>query len=236
MSTEEQLDRVAELRGRGAGPKQVARALGIRPGEAARLVREAAARARSENSDPAVVGCWISPGWSTGLGIAGENPGWPVGDQQGAGTEGLVSVLLARRHRFDRVSVAGYLVDAYCLGVKDALGPEITDEAKLGRFSAEFFSAYSREPLAAPLELARELVFGAVEYARGLGFSPHPDFAAARELLGSWSGPGVITFGNEGKPEYVAGPYDDPQPIIRKLERSCGRGNFHFTMPMGPLG
>jgi hypothetical protein len=58
-------------------------------------------------------------------------------------------------------------------------------------------------------------------------------FATARELLGSWREPGVITFGNEGEPEYVARPYDEPGPIIRKLERSCGRGNFQFTMPMG---
>jgi hypothetical protein len=232
VSSDERLDRVAELRSRGAGPKQVARALGIRPAEAARLVRQAAVRAQNEDPEPELVGYWVSPGWSTGLGIAGEHPDWPMDTDEGSGTDGLVAVLLARRHRFDKVAVGGYLVDAYCLGVKNALGPDIRDEAELGGFSGKFFGSYPREPLAAPLELAHELVFGAVDYAAGLGFSPHPDFAAARGLLGAWHGPGVITFGKEGKPVYVAGPHDDPHPIIRTLERSCGRDNFDFIMPM----
>jgi hypothetical protein len=233
VAYEERLDRVAELRERGAGPKQVARALGIRPAEAARLVREAAARAQSEQTEAALVGCWISPGWSAGLGIAGDHPDWPDDEGADSGTEGLVSVLLARRHRFDKVSVCGYLVDVYCLGVKNALGPRIADEAELTRFRWEFFSAYSRDPLEAPLELAGEIVFGAVAYAEGLGFAPHPDFAAARECLGSGLSPGVITFGKEGRPYYVAGPDDDSRRILGKLKRSCGQGNFEFLVTAG---
>jgi hypothetical protein len=38
-----------------------------------------------------------------------------------------VSVLVARRDRWDKVSVCGYLADVYCLGVKKVLGPDIKD-------------------------------------------------------------------------------------------------------------
>jgi hypothetical protein len=72
-----------------------------------------------------------------------------------------------------------------------------------------------------------------VAYARGLGFGPHPDFAAAEGHLGSWAGPGAITFGRDGKPLYISGPYDDPGPVIRTLERTVGRGNFEFLAVAG---
>ena len=36
------------------------------------------------------------------------------------------------------------------------------------------------------LELARHLVFGAVDYARGLGFEPHPDFARGAVVEGNF--------------------------------------------------
>ena len=49
------------LRERGQTPKQIARALGIRPAEAGRLVGAAAVLAQAEAPEPAVAGCWISP-------------------------------------------------------------------------------------------------------------------------------------------------------------------------------
>ncbi|KAA2254988.1 helix-turn-helix domain-containing protein [Solihabitans fulvus] len=191
------------------------------------MVRSAAILANAEASEPPLAGCWISPNWSTGL-IFGDHPDWPVDEDPAAGTDGLVSVLVARKHRHDKVSVCGYLADVYCLGVKNALGPKIMDDLGLRGFVREYFSGYDGDPLNAPIELAREVVFGSLEYARGLGFDPHPDFAAAEGHLGPWSPPSTIAFGRDGKPLYVSGPYDDPRPIVRTLERTVGVGNFEF--------
>jgi hypothetical protein len=232
VPTDEHLDRVRLLRERGQTPKQIARTLGIRPAEAGRLVRAAAALAQSETPEPALVACWISPTWSNGLTV-GDHPDWPLGDDEATGTDGLVSVLVARRHRFDKVSVCCFLADVYCLGVKNALGPHIMDDLGLREFVRDYFFGYHRDPLAAPIELARELVFGSIEYARGLGFEPHPDFAAAQDHLGSWTGPSTITFGKAGKPVYVSGPHDNPRQIIRTLERTAGPGNYEFVSIAG---
>jgi hypothetical protein len=179
-----------------------------------------------------VAGCWISPAWGAGLTV-GDHPGWPLHEDPAAGADGLVAVLVARKHRHGKVSVCGYLADVYCLGVKNALGPEIMDDLGLRGFVGNFFSGYHGDPLEAPIELAREVVFGSVAYARELGFEPHPDFAAAEGHLGSWTGPGSITFGKDGKPFYISGPYDDPRPVIRTLERTVGRGNFEFLAVAG---
>lgn len=232
VQPDERLERVRVLRERGQTPKQVARALGISSAEAARLVRAAAILTQAEAPEPALVGCWISPTWSTGLTV-GDHPDWPLHEDPGAETDGLAAVLVARRHRYDKVSVCGYLADVYCLGVKNALGPTVLDDFALRGFIDNFFSGYHGDPLEAPIELAREVVFGSVEYARGLGFDPQPDFAAAQGHLGSWTGPSTITFGKDGKPLYISGPYDNPQPVIRTLERTIGRGNFEFLAVVG---
>jgi hypothetical protein len=229
VDSDERLERVRLLRERGKSPKQIARALGVGSAEAARLVRAAAALAQAEAPEPQVAGCWISPNWSTGLTV-GDHPGWPLHEDSVFGTDGLASVLVAREHKYGKVSVCGYLADVYCLGVKNAVGPEIMDEPGLRRFARDFFSGYQGEPLEAPIELAREVVFGSVEYARGLGFEPHPNFTAAEGHLGAWTGPSTITFGKDGKPFYVSGPYDNPRPVIRTLEHTVGPENFDFLV------
>ena len=56
VQRDEGLERVRLLRERGQTPKQIARVLGIRPGEAARLVRAAAAGAEADSPGPALAG------------------------------------------------------------------------------------------------------------------------------------------------------------------------------------
>ncbi|HET8680374.1 MAG TPA: hypothetical protein VFM54_00640 [Micromonosporaceae bacterium] len=232
MDRDELLGKVRELRAKGAPPKAVARALGLTPAQVAPLVRAVAAEAEAVPGSAPVVGCWVSPGWSVGLTVDG-HPEWPdvTSDEPGVGS--LASVLVVREGRRGRVSACGYLVDTYCLGVKNAIGPHGTDPHALRGLVADYFSAYGEAPVAAPLELAQHLVFGAVEYARSLGFEPHPDFAAAAAHLGPWTGPSAITFGRNGKPLFVQGPHDDAAQVIRALERTAGRGNFDFLMAAG---
>jgi hypothetical protein len=93
----------------------------------------------------ALAGCWISPSWSTGLTV-GDHPGWALHEDPAAGTDGLAAVLVARRHRHGKVSVCGYLADVYCLGVKNALGPEVMDDLGLRGFVRDFFSGYDGDP------------------------------------------------------------------------------------------
>lgn len=149
-------------------------------------------------------------------------------------TSGVVGVILAREDRNRNVSVCGYLVDVYCLGVKNAFGPRRMRRTELGPFAQTFFRPWDPGGVPAPVELARELVLGAVEYARTLGFAPHRDFEQARGHLGAWEGPGAIHFGCDGKPSFTQGPYDDPRTVLRTLEESVGSGNFHFTVSTAP--
>jgi hypothetical protein len=232
VSADDRLEHVRTLRRQGRSPKQIARALGITSAQAGRLVRAAASAEPADAAEPAVIGCWISPNWSTDL-IIGDHPGWPLHSDPESGTGGLVAVLVARRHRYDKVSVCGYLCDVYCLGVKNTIGPDVMEQVELRLFRSRYFSGFDGEPLQAPIGLARDLVLGSAEYAGGLGFQPHPDFTQAKAHLGAWDGPGAITFGKNGKPFYVNGPYDDAHQVIRTLERTAGAGNYDYLMIAG---
>lgn len=168
----------------------------------------------------------MNGGWASELRVTG-HPDWPGLDNDIVQPGGLVSVLVARRHRHDKVSVCGYLVDVHCLGVKNVLGPRVMDEADLVPFRRYFLAAYVGDHLVAPLELAQHLVFGAVGYAAGLGCEPHPDYADTVGQLGDPLASCDIEFGREGTPFSVEGPYDDARQIGRTLDASLGPGNYH---------
>jgi len=217
--------------------KQIARTLDEKPKVVASLVcAVTAAAATPEQSDPGVVGCWVSPGWSCGLTVR-DHPEWRDIDDPDQGSGGMAAVLVARRHRTNRVSVCGYLVDTHCLGLKNVLGPRILSDRDLPTFVQQFFSAFQEagRPIRAPLELAQQLVHGGIEAARRLGLEPHRDFPDVADHLGSWQGDCAITFGKEGIPCYVAGPYDDARSIINTLTETVGAGNFTFFAPAGAV-
>lgn len=220
--------RVTDLRTRGLTPKEIARTLGVRRAEVDRLIRAHAVLARP--GEAALCGCWVSPGWSTGLTWDG-HADWrdDFRNDDGEHLPPLVNVLVVREHRYGKVSACGYLVDPHCLGVKDVIGPRVMERHELREFVGHFFRGYDEEPHAVAIDLAQNLVLGAVEYARRLGFEPHPDFAACRGQLGAWSGPGAIEFGYRGKPYFIQGPRDDTAAILRTLERSVGRGKFKYV-------
>jgi hypothetical protein len=237
ISDERLLDRVRELRARRYTPAEIARSLGIRKGEAARLVRAVAVESRTAaNAGEATdeTQCWINPGWRYGLRIE-RHDDWPCDDgaPSEAGDSGVALVLVANPDGYDRVALCSYLVDTWCLGVKNAMGPKRMRRRELRSFRRLCYAPWQSHGIAIPLELAQHLVLGAVEFARRLGFEPHRDFQRARSALRSWAGPSAITFGLYGKPHYINGPYEDPQRTLATLERRVGRGGFHYTVSLG---
>jgi hypothetical protein len=240
MTSDDLKSRARALRAAGHTPKQIARTLGIPRSTAVSLVhgdssprpdRGTPRPGSSTPPDQQLIGCWITRQWSNGLTLQSRPPDWLDDDDLPplAVGAGLPSVAVVREHDTSEVSVCGYLVDTYCQGVKNALPPSVIDRRDLATFLADFFSAYDAGPLPAPITLAQDLVLGAVDYARTLGFDPHRDFYLARPHLGSWQPPSHIEFGLHGKPHFQQGPYDNPTRITRTLDRTVGPGNYGFT-------
>jgi hypothetical protein len=223
--------RVRELRVAGRSPKQIARALGVPLGSVAPLVRAIAAEEAERQPGGRVLGCWVNPGWGAGLSVDG-HPEWPRGEAVD-GCSGLAGVVIARRSRYGRLSVCGYLIDVYCLGAKDVVGPRVINDSDLTGFLAQFFDAFETDGIEAPVDLARHLVHGAVAYARRLGFEPHTDFEAAASRLEPLDGPCAITFGRDGKPFYLQGPRDNAGKVLSTLDRTVGPGAYGFYVDAG---
>jgi hypothetical protein len=223
VTDQELRNEVRRLRAAGLSPNEIARALGVRRAVITPIVRQLAAE--KPQLPPELVGCWISPAWSRDL-LVQHRDGWDDVDLGPDGPAGIVFVLLARAGRGGRVTICGYLVDTFCLGVKNALGPQRMRKGDLPGFVRRAFVGFPAPPLRAPLSLAQHVVHGAVAFAATLGFDPHPDFAQARGFLGELREPCVIVFGQRGRPLYIAGPHDDPIAVARTLRASVGSDGF----------
>ena len=110
MPAQQLLDRVRELPDAGRTPKEIAWALKMPPSAVAPLIRSLAA-AEGRTREDALIGCWISPGWSSSV-QAPERPDWPgSAPSERTGHSRLVTVLVARDRGGSTAGVCFYLVD-----------------------------------------------------------------------------------------------------------------------------
>lgn len=162
-----------------------------------------------------IEGCWTQKGWEQ---------------------SGLAVVVVARRQPNGNIAFGCYLVDYYCLGIKDAY---CNADIPPGIFHRQYLpKMLSGSPVEISPALAHELIYGSIEYAARFGFRPHRDFDLARHILDTpetHPRSGTVEFGKNGKPFYISGPYDNPDPIIRQLIRTAGEGNFNFLIPINGL-
>jgi hypothetical protein len=101
MPTDTIETQVRLLRDAGLTPKLIARKLGVPLSTVSKVVATIAAQRPPSDE---VVGCRVSPGWSREL-VVGADCEWPDGDHGRNDAAGLAGVLIARRHRHDKVSV-----------------------------------------------------------------------------------------------------------------------------------
>jgi hypothetical protein len=153
-------------------------------------------------------------------------------------TQGMGWVLLSRELPGRMVAVAVFLLDRYCLGVKNAMA-QINSRSEYEREFLHKMNVTFSSRRMSPADV-RKLVEEAVEYARDLGLPPHPDYQKARLLFGdidAGQSTEVFEFGKDGKPFFVNGPNDTPErcrQIISTLTYSCGEGNFESMFILDP--
>ncbi len=151
-------------------------------------------------------------------------------------TSGMGTVIVSRAMPDGRIGASFFLLDVYCLGVKNAYFlPMLREE-----YEYRLGDVAQNETLT-PIQpaCARTLVEDAEAYAQDLGFSPHPDYQLAKRIMGDIDASACsthFTFGKDGQPFFIAGPHDTPRridKIIETLTRRCGQGGFHYLLPLG---
>jgi hypothetical protein len=149
---------------------------------------------------------------------------------------GIGQVVVSRQLSNGNVAFAAFLLDVYCLGVKNAMA----DIASRAKYDLDLYAKLADRYTLLPIspESARKLVEGAVAYAHDLGFAPHADYHAAKMIFGDISAEACAEeyrFGKDGKPFFISGPHDSPSrcnEILHRLRGRCGEDGHHFLVGM----
>jgi hypothetical protein len=142
---------------------------------------------------------------------------------------GMGTLVLARGATRHHVALSSFLIDVFCLGIKDVMFEAV---------EGEFFEMYiEATDAASPMVAvdpgyARKLLRESVAWSQSIGFPPHRDFAAVEPIFGEVSADAsdaVFRFGREGKPVYIPGPSESARLIqqrIEQLRKSLGDDGF----------
>ncbi len=147
--------------------------------------------------------------------------------------QGIGNIVVSRKMPNGDIAAAFFLVDIYCLGVKDCFFTVIPPAGyaqRIGRLAQEERAEYL-EPACTV-----KLIEDAVAYAEGLGFYPHRDYLTTKGIFGSidpTTCPKEFKFGKDGKPFYISSPNEtqaDSERIIATLTRKVGPNGFHYMI------
>jgi hypothetical protein len=143
--------------------------------------------------------------------------------------QGKGYLAIVRQESAEQLVYAAFMVDVYCLGVKNAVWREGT-RGSFQDLVRELGKVQTVVPIA-PACLVK-IVEGAVEYARSFGFPPHPDYRHAALLLDGID-PSTCTkalaFGRDGKPFYIQGP-DESFVQARAIARRVADAGGHYIV------
>ena len=155
--------------------------------------------------------------------------------------DGFGQVVVARFKSSGDAELGVFLVDLYCLGIKNAYFVKVSDLDYESRILARMAESGGGKESLSPA-CARKLVEGAVQYAQSLGLAPHPDYKKACRVFGGIRPEEcerVFTYGKDGKPLFVQSPNDSPafvHHVMTTLTRRLGTDGFHYILEAGSLG
>lgn len=175
-----------------------------------------------------------TPGnWRRGLG----SPIHEVCVNEDIFTGGMGSLIFCRRNTEGHHVLAVFLLDTWCLGVKNVIQSVMT-EAEYSLRRRQIAQSHSGSMREISPATARKLVEDLVAWSRELGFPPCSDYSDAARIFGDVErdlAQPDFPFGNNGKPFYIRGPREtifQSRKIIDQLQRKCGVGGFDYMVSM----
>jgi len=130
---------------------------------------------------------------------------------------GMGTLVLARGASRHHIALSSFLIDTFCLGIKDVMFDSV--EGKVFEGYMEATDAGSPMVAVDP-GYARKLLRDLAAWSQSIGFAPHRDFAAVERMFGDVSADAsdaVFRFGHDGKPVYIPGPTDTAPLIQRRI-------------------
>lgn len=156
-----------------------------------------------------IVECFVNKGWQD---------------------HGEASISVVRQRPDGKYIVGLYLVDLYCMGVKDAFTLPNADDEHIEKLKKD--SAGGWEPI--DYNLAHNLIYGAIEFAEEGGIEPHPDFDLAECVLEEDNDDIPLIdyeFGYKGKHLLIIGPDGKERKYLSVLHKNLG-DNYDYIDPL----
>jgi hypothetical protein len=148
-------------------------------------------------------------------------------------TDGIGYVLVARLKSPGVIRCACFLVDTFCLGIKNCSFVKLSD-GELVSYIQQLGGC--QEIVDIEPAYAKKFLESAVTFAAELGFSPHPDFEKYFKSLADVDSSKcreTFKFGKGGKPLFVSGPSDSKKKItsiLKKLRNRLGDDSFDYIV------
>ncbi|MBF0131633.1 MAG: hypothetical protein HQL75_03490 [Magnetococcales bacterium] len=131
--------------------------------------------------------------------------------------DGIGNVFFSRKMLNGDIALGSFLIDIYCLGVKDSFF-RIISEHEYQHFIGN--SPQKMETIHPAC--ARKLIEGSVEFAHQYGIAPHKEYKTVMLIFGDFDSdvcPSSYEYGKDGEPLFIPGPYDSQKKIKEIFEK-----------------
>ncbi|GAB6012773.1 DUF1186 domain-containing protein [Viscerimonas tarda] len=139
---------------------------------------------------------------------------------------GECNIIVARQHTNGNYTFGCYLVDTYCLGIKESFYKFNTPGTDFEEIKEDYFEQLE----SVSYEEVHNIIYGAYAYAEELGFRPDKDFAVTQYILEEDSDAIPLIeyeFGYNGKPMLMVKTRAEYTRYAPTLEKSTG-GDFDY--------
>lgn len=147
--------------------------------------------------------------------------------------EGIGVVVVTRLHKGGKRTVGFFLIDVFCLGVKDAGYRVRMDDSECDSFMERFDEMQMRE---ASYEEAHNIVYGALSFAEEAGIGPCKDFALAKYVLEEDTDDIPLIeyqFGKDGMHYLFANSQLEASRYLPLMSKNLGDGKYRYVVSAG---
>ena len=147
---------------------------------------------------------------------------------------GIDDIIVTRQHTGGRISIACYVVDYYCLGVKNSFYRlRIEDYELHDQMRNEWSGLTFRE---CSYEEAHNRIYGAIAFAEEAGIAPHKSFALTQYMLEEDTDDVPLIeyeYGKDGKHLLICDTQLEASKYLPLLEKNLGKGNYDYIIGIG---
>lgn len=146
---------------------------------------------------------------------------------------GIAQIVVTRKRADGKLVVGVYLVDTFCMGVKDAFCKSDFDKEQLDGLLKRIATGDNIKEI--PYVEAHNIIYGAIEFAGEAGIPPIKDFTLAQYVLEEDNDDIPLIeyeFGKDGKYLLVCGPNNRDKLFVRPLKEKLG-DRFDYVVPLG---